>query len=421
MSERPALLGLGALFISAAILFLGGGLNGVLIPVRAALESYSTLQIGLLGTAAAVGTIIGCILTPGLIAQVGHIRAFAVLAAGAAVVALLHGLVVDPWFWVALRIPTGLCFAGLATVIESWLNASAGNRARGRVMATYMIIQLSMQTAGQLLLMSADPATLTLFAVVALAITASLIPVGLTRAITPGPVANVRLRLGRLYHASPSGVAGALAVGLVNGAFWALAPLYASDQGLATAEIALFMSAAVIGGALLQYPLGRLSDRIDRRHVILGTATATGLAALALALLAGRFAAGPLWFAGMLGGFMFALYPLSVAHVNDHVAEGRFVEASSGLLLLQGTGAVAGPILGALVMGIVGSVGLFFYIAVINLLLLAFVSSRLQRAPRPTAAEREDFVVLPSSATAGLDLDPRAAELDEVSEEEQWP
>lgn len=408
MSERPVMLSLAALFASAAILFLGGGLNGVLIPVRAALEGFSTLEIGLLGTFAAVGTIIGCVLSPGLIARIGHIRAFAVLAAGAAVVALLHGLVVDPWLWVAMRVPTGLCFAGLATVVESWLNASAGNRARGRVMATYMVIQLSMQTMGQLLLMTADPALLNLFAVVALAITASLIPVGLTRAITPGPVASVRLRLGRLYHYSPSGVVGALAVGLVNGAFWALAPWYADQQGLDTGAIALFMSAAVIGGALLQYPLGKLSDRVDRRHVILVTAAATVLAASGLALLTGLFPLAPFLFAGLLGAFMFALYPLSVAHVNDHVTEGQFVEASSGLLLLQGSGAVVGPVLAALIMAGIGPTGLFAWIALVNLLLIGFVLSRLRRAARPTEAERGDFVVLPASATAGLDLDPRA-------------
>lgn len=375
------MLSMAALFTSAAILFLGGGLNGVLIPVRAALAGFSTLEIGLLGTFAAIGTIIGCVLSPRLISRVGHIRAFAVLAAGAAVVALVHGLVVDPWLWVALRVPTGLCFAGLATVIESWLNASAGNRARGRVMATYMVIQLSMQTLGQLMLMTADPALLNLFALVALAITASLIPVGLTRAITPGPVAAVRLRLSMLYHCSPSGVIGALAVGLVNGAFWALAPLYADQQGLATNAIALFMSAAVIGGALLQYPLGRLSDRIDRRHVILLTALATVLAAAGLVLFDTWFAWAPFLFAGLLGAFMFALYPLSVAHVNDHVAEGQFVEASSGL---------------------------FAWIALVNLLLIGFVLTRLRKAARPGEAERADFVAMPASATAGLDLDPRA-------------
>ena len=408
---------LSALFIGAAILFVGGGLSGVLIPVRAALEGFSTLQIGLLGTGAAIGTVIGCMLAPQLIRRVGHIRAFAVLAGGAAVVALIHGLVVDPWLWLALRIPTGLCFAGLATVIESWLNASSDNAARGRTMAGYMIIQLSMQTAGQLLLISADPALLNLFAVVALAITASLIPVGLTRSIVPGPVADVRLHLSRIYRQSPSGVVGAVAVGLVNGSFWALGPLFAADRGFDPGQIAVFMSLAVIGGAALQYPLGRWSDRIDRRRVILVTSAAAGLAGLALA-----FAPAPgtgllLALAGVLGAFMFALYPLCVAHVNDHVGEGEFVEASSGMLLLQGSGAVAGPIMAATLMAWAGSGALFAFTAATHALLLIFVFSRLHRAPRPPPQDREDFVAMPSNATAGLDLDPRAVELNSGEEE----
>ena len=404
-------MSLGALFVSAAILFVGGGLNGVLIPVRAALEGFSTVQIGLLGTGAAIGTIIGCMLSPHLIRRVGHIRAFAVLAGGAAVIALLHGLVVDPWMWLALRIPTGLCFAGLATVIESWLNASSDNEGRGRTMAGYMIIQLAMQTAGQLLLMAADPALLNLFAIVALAITASLIPVGLTRSIVPGPVADVRLRLGRLYRQSPSGVAGALAVGLVNGSFWALAPLFAAERGFQPGQIAVFMSLAVIGGAVLQYPLGRWSDRIDRRHVILVTAGAAALAGLTLALLPNPSLGNLLALAAVLGAFMFALYPLCIAHVNDHISEGGFVETSSGLLLLQGIGAVAGPVAAAALMAWTGSGALFAFTAGVHALLLLFVWSRLQRTPRPQEQDREDFVAMPGSATAGLDLDPRAVEL----------
>ena len=408
---------MGALFLSAAILFIGGGLNGVLIPVRAGLEGFSTLSIGLLGTGAAIGTVIGCVLSPHLIRRVGHIRAFAVLAGAAAVIALLHGLVIDPLLWIALRIPTGLCFAGLATVVESWLNASAGNKARGRTMAGYMIIQLAMQTCGQLLMMTADPMLLNLFAIVALAITASLIPVGLTRAIVPGPVADVRLRMGRIYGQSPSGVVGAVAVGLVNGSFWALAPLFAADRGFDPGQIALFMSVAVIGGAALQYPLGRLSDQIDRRHVILMTSAGAGLAGLGLALLPVASQTQLLSLAALLGAFMFALYPLCIAHVNDHVGEGQFVEASSGMLLLQGLGAGAGPVLAASLMASTGSSALFVFTALIHGLLVAFVFHRLQRTPRPPDDEREDFIVMPGSQTAGLDLDPRATELSVEDEE----
>ena len=416
--QQTATVSLGALFLSAAILFVGGGLNGVLIPVRAALEGFSTVQIGLLGTGAAIGTILGCVLSPQLIRRVGHIRAFAVLAGGAAVIVLLQGLVVDPWLWLVLRIPIGLCFAGLATVTESWLNASSDNENRGRTMAGYMIIQLSMQTAGQLLLITADPALLNLFAVVALAITASLIPVGLTRSIVPGPVADVRLRLRPLYRRSPSGVVGALAVGLVNGSFWALAPLFASERGFEPSQIAVFMSVAVVGGAALQYPLGRWSDRTDRRHVMLVTAAGAAAAGLTLALLPTPQLAVLLALAAVLGAFMFALYPLCIAHVNDHVSEGGFVETSSGLLLLQGIGAMVGPIIAASLMARTGSGALFAFTASVHILLLLFVVTRLQRTPRPAAEDREDFVPMPDLATAGQHLDPRSGDL--LEDDDEW-
>lgn len=411
MVDRSAgALSLTALLLSAAILFVGGGLTAILIPVRAALEGFSTLQIGLLGTGAAIGTIIGCVLSPGLIRQVGHIRAFAVLAASAAIVALIHGLVIDPWLWILLRIPTGIALAGLATVIESWLNASTGNESRGRTMAVYMMIQLAMQTAGQLLMITADPMLMTLFALVALTITASLIPVGLTRTIVPGPVAEVTLDLGRIYRQSPSGVVGAIAIGLANGAFWALAPLFTADRGFESDQIAAFMSLALIGGALLQYPLGRWSDHVDRRRVILLTAIAASLIGLSLALLPALETIALLALAAPLGAFLFALYPLCIAHVSDHVDEGEFVEASSSMLLLYGGGSVLGPILAALLMDSMGSSALFMFIAAIYGGFVVFVLTRIGASPRPPATEREEFVPMPSSAMRGLDLDPRSVE-----------
>ncbi|OAB57319.1 hypothetical protein AY599_09000 [Leptolyngbya valderiana BDU 20041] len=414
MHTRPAgLLSLTALLLGAGILFVGGGLTAILIPVRAALEGFSTLEIGLLGTGAAIGTIIGCILSPGLIHRVGHIRAFAVLAATAAIVALVHGLVIEPWLWILLRIPTGIAFAGLATVIESWLNASTGNDERGRTMAVYMTIQLAMQTAGQLLMIAADPMLMTLFALVALTVTASLIPVGLTRAIVPGPVAEVNLNLGRIYRQSPSGVVGAVAIGLGNGSFWALAPLFTADRGFEPDQIAAFMSLALIGGALLQYPLGRWSDHVDRRRVILLTAVVASLIGLSLTLLPALGTTALLILAAPLGAFLFALYPLCVAHVNDHVDEGEFVEASSSMLLLYGGGSVLGPILAALMMDWMGSSALFIFIAAIYGAFVIFVITRLGASPRPPAADREEFVPMPFSATRGLDLDPRSTELDD--------
>jgi len=413
MTDRtPGILSFSALLLGVGILFIGNGLGGVLIPVRAALEGFSTPQIGLLGTGAAIGTVIGCLISPGLIERIGHIRAFAVLAATAAIVALAHGLVLDPWLWLALRVPTGLAFAGLAAVVESWLNASSANDERGKTMAVYMSIQLAALTFGQLLLMTADPMLLNLFALMALAVTASLIPVGLTRATVPGPVAPVRLKLGRLYRQSPSGVVGSVAIGLANGSVWALAPLFAAERGFDPGQVAVFMSLAVMGGAVSQYPLGRWSDRIDRRYVILLVTVISGAIGLALALLPELDAVALMALATALGAFIFALYPLCVAHVNDHVTEGEFVDACSSMLLLYGGGAVLGPIIAATLMEQAGSGALFAFTASIHALFVLFTLTRLGASPRPPASDRADFVVMPANATRVLDLDPRSSEPD---------
>jgi len=206
-------------------------------------------------------------------------------------------------------------------------------------------------------------------------------------------------------------VIGAVAIGLANGSFWALAPLFTADRGFDPGQIAGFMSLAVIGGAALQYPLGRWSDRVDRRRVILLTASVASLIGLILVLVPSLSATVLLATAVPLGAFLFALYPLCVAHVNDHVEEGEFVEASSSMLLLYGGGSVIGPILAALLMDRIGSSALFVFIATVYGLFVVFVITRLWASPRPAAADRGDFVAMPFSATRGLDLDPRSEEL----------
>jgi MFS family permease len=233
----------------------------------------------------------------------------------------------------------------------------------------------------------------------------------------PGPVAEVRFRPKQIYGQSPSGVVGAIAIGLANGSFWSLAPLFTATRGFEPDQIAIFMSLAVIGGALLQYPLGRWSDHIDRRRVILLAALASVAVSIAMTAVPDQQATLLIALALPLGAFLFALYPLCVAHVNDHVSEDEFIEACSGMLLLYGGGSIIGPILAAVLMSWAGSDMLLVYISGIYALFSLFVVSRIQASPRPSSVDREDFVVMPSSATSGLDLDPRSSDL-EIQENE---
>jgi MFS family permease len=247
---------LTALLLAVAILFLGNGLQGVLLPVRATLEAFATTSIGLIASAYSAGFMVGCLWMPYIVRRVGHIRTFAVCAAIAASIVLLMALAVHPLVWIPLRVLSGVCFAGLFMVIESWLNERATSGNRGQVLAVYMVINLSAVTVGQMLLPLADPAGFSLFALTAMAIALALVPVGLTTSSAPQPLREVHLRLRRLYAMSPVGVVGGFFVGLANGAFGGLGVVFAEQVGLSITGIALFMSASLVGGALAQLPLG---------------------------------------------------------------------------------------------------------------------------------------------------------------------
>ncbi|NJN45301.1 MAG: MFS transporter [Candidatus Competibacteraceae bacterium] len=412
-----------SLLLGAAILLIGNGLQGVLIPVRASLENFSTGTIGLIATAYSVGFVFSCYLTPHIVKRVGHIRTFAVLAAIAASVVLCLVLLVAPLLWIGLRVVSGFCLAGLFMVVESWLNEQSTNINRGRIFSVYMIINLSAVTAGQMLLPTADPGNFTLFAVTCIAITLALVPIGLSKSAAPAPLKQVRLRVGYLYSVSPVGVLGSFFVGAANGAYLGLGPLYAQAAGLSITGIALFMSAAMLGGAIAQFPLGKLSDHLDRRWVItavcmaasvVGTALAAagGLPEMPLEMLQNLTPAVLIGVAGIFGCFTFTLYSLCVAHTNDHVNAEEFVEASGGLLLTYGVGASIGPLLAAWVMQTLAVGGLFAFTAVVHLLFGFFTLYRIARRARVSEEERAPFVQSSSNRTtpAIAALDPRAFE-----------
>jgi MFS family permease len=421
-----ALVSVGALLLGAAILLLGNGLIGILLPVRATFEHFATTVIGLIASGYSAGFVLGCLSVPHIVRRVGHIRTFAVMAAIAASAVQLMALLVEPLAWILLRAITGVAFAGLYMVIESWLNERASNTNRGQLFASYMVIQLGAITAGQMLLPVGDAAGFGLFAVAAIAITLALVPVGLTSSSAPQPLGTVQLRLGRLYRMSPVGVLGCFFVGLANGAFGGLGVVFAQGVGLGTTGVALFMSAALVGGTLFQVPFGRLSDRIDRRRVLMLACLLAVIAGAVLAL-AGETQGGaiPAWLAriaalpsvligavAVFGGCIYSMYSLCVAHTNDFVAREDFVEASSGLLLTWALGAALGPIVAGPMMEWVGLGGLFFYVAVVHLLFIAFIWYRITRRASLPPEARPDFVQAGHTRTSHVlaAMDPRAPE-----------
>jgi MFS family permease len=382
------------LLFGVAILLTGQGLQGTLLPVRANLEGFSTLSIGLMGGAYFLGFTLGCLRGSGLVERVGHIRVFAAMTAMASAVPLLHGLWVETWLWWVLRFVTGWCFAVLYVVIESWLNEQSGNETRGAVFSAYTLITLTVLAVGQQMLLLYDPQQMYLFAIASAIVSLAAIPVVLSVAPTPRPAEEkVPLNLRRLFRISPAGTLGCLASGFANGPFWALAPVFVAGYSSDVSLAAWFMTSAVLGGAVGQWPLGLWSDRVDRRWVI-GLAAAFGLVVglvisltfkslppLALMLL------GAAW-----GGFAFPLYAVSVAHTNDHASPGEYVMISSGLLLMYGIGAIVGPFAASLAMQQMGAGGLFLFSACVHMLLLGYMVLRLSRRGAAPEEDHGKFV-----------------------------
>lgn len=382
---------ISALLLSVSLLLAGSGLQGTLLPIRAHMEAFSTLDIGILGSAYYFGFAAGCLLTPRVVRLVGHIRAFSAMACIASSVALGHAMILSPVVWWMLRAMTGFCFAAIFMVIESWLNERSTNQNRGAVFSIYTVISLTVVTIGQLMIMLYDPDSFSLFCIAAILISLAAVPVALTTARAPAPIKAVKIRLLRLYRASPVGFAGCLVVGLANGSFWALAPVYAQQSGMGISGVAIFMSLSVIAGAVGQAALGLTSDRMDRRGVIAFACTAASLAGVATALLS-RFWSPGIYFSVLLfGAFALPLYSLCVAHTNDLVPPDAYVEVSSGLLLTFAIGAILGPVFASAAMGAVGKEALFGFSAAGHAAMAAFAWYKIRTdAPAPDG-DREVF------------------------------
>lgn len=373
-----ALAPVAALLIGVSILLTGQGLQGTLLPVRASLESFPTVAIGIMGAAYFLGFTLGCLRGGELVTRVGHVRVFLAMTALASASPLLHGLVLQPIAWGLLRALTGFCFAVLYIVIESWLNERSSNENRGTVFSTYVMITLTVLAVGQMMTLLYDPSGLELFIIASVLVSLGALPVALSTSPTPEQPATVKLDMRRLFRISPAGVAGCLASGLANGAFWSLAPVFTAGISGNTGLAAWFMTSAVVGGALSQWPLGYLSDRIGRRRTLLVTGlfgVATAAAIVVIAPEVGFLSInllGALW-----GAVAFPLYAIAVAHANDYAEPDEYVMLSSGLLLVYGVGAIVGPFVASILMAAVGPAGLYVFAAAAHFLMLLYVGQRM--------------------------------------------
>jgi MFS family permease len=391
-----------------SILLIGFGLLGTLLGVRATIEAFSNMETGIIMAGYYAGYIIGTWQGPRIVRRVGHIRTFAAFAALGAASTLLFGLFNDAWIWLLLRMLNGASMVGLYMVVESWLNGQTPVGSRGRVFAIYMVTTLLALASGQFLLLVYDPATLAPFALATVLIILAIIPVAIARVTEPSIEAHEHLPLIRLFKLSPFGMAGVFGAGVVNGAFWGMTAVFGARLGLSDASIVMLMSATIIGGALLQLPIGHLSDRHDRRVVLLLVSLSAAIMAAFAGYMVLREWQGLPLVAFLYGGLMFAVYAIGVAHTNDHLTPGQVLGATRGLLLVYGLGALMGPIAGGLLMDQVGPVGLPFMSAAALLLLSGYGVFRMaRRAPIPLE-EQAEFVPLARTSPVVLEMNPQA-------------
>jgi MFS family permease len=400
-----------ALLLGIGTMNLGNSLLGISLPLRMEAAQYSTLITGVVMASYFGGLLVGSIYGKRLIGTVGHIRTFAGLAAVMAAVALIYPLLFYATAWAVLRFIGGFCVAGLFAALESWLNERSDNATRGQILGIYMIVNYVAIVLGQLMVNLWDLSGMEGFMVASLLVSLSLVPVVLARIEAPDLSDSEPLSLSQLYAVSPMAPVGSCVAGAVMGAFYGLGPVVARQIGFDVFQVSVFMGSVILGGLLSQWPLGRMSDRFDRRTVLLVVLTLGILIAgggVATQAFADPFP--PILAIGvLLGGAMTTIYPICVAQAFDYIDRNRYVAASSGLLLSYAVGSTAGPILSALVMGVMGPLGFFAYIAACMGALAIFVLYRtIARAPLP-ADMQEHVVPLPRMSPIAAELDPRLA------------
>lgn len=391
------------LFVGLAVLMAGSGLQGTLLGVRATLEGFETATTGLIMSLYYAGYFLGFLYVPKLVSGVGHIRVFTAMASLASAAVLVNGLFSEPVIWGVLRIVSGFCYAGLFIVVESWLNNISTNENRGKILSLYLFVMYLSMVGGQFLLNLADPGGPELFILVSVLVSLALLPIALSTRPAPELETHEPISLRRLYIMSPLGLFGAFASGIGAGAVFGIGAVYAANSGLSVVQVSIFIAAYIIGGAIFQIPVGWISDRYDRRRVLIIVSALTVLAALICFLadlLSSEQGGWKLYTATvMFGGMSLSIYPLCLAHTNDHLTHHQIVGAGSSLIMVNGVGAVMGPLLVSLIMTFSGPQGFFPLMAFIFATIFLFGLFRTQiRAPVPLE-DQGDYIAVPVRAS----------------------
>lgn len=402
-ASRPTTLSaawsLWTLLLGVGLLMMGNGLQGSLLGVRASAADFGNTVTGLVMSSYFVGFLVGSVLTPRKLREVGHVRVFAALASITSVAILIHALFVEPLVWAAMRFVTGFTYAGLYVVAESWLNGYASNRLRGRLLAIYMVISYLGMGGGQLLLGSADPSGMALFLLVSILVSLALVPILISYTPQPELSQPEAMSLRALYRLSPLGTVGCFMTGITNGAVFGMGAVFATNSGLSVAQVSVFMGAFIFGGAILQWPLGKLSDKADRQWVIVGVALVAVVLALVGALVSGWSPMALTLLGALLGATTLTLYSIFLACANDFLTDQQTVAASASLVLALGIGAILGPASAGVLMEWLGPDGFLWDLAVMHIVMVLFGLYCIRYYPTSESPEQGHYVMVASDTT----------------------
>ena len=389
--------------LSYGLLLLANGMFNTLLGLRGKMEGFSTETVGFVMAGFFLGLLLGSKYAVQVVAAVGHIRGFAAFASVMSVAVLGHVLWIEPIVWFVFRIAAGFCMAGMIMVVESWINERAERKTRGRILSLYMMINYLGAGMGQFMITVADPAKFQLFVIASMVYSVALVPILLTQASPPRPTSPKAMKISELFRVSPLGLIGTIAAGMLSSSINGMGPVFAQENGLSIVEVSTFMACVIIGGMTLQFPIGRLSDRFDRRTILAIVGALTVFAAVGVIWAVGQ---SPVWLfaAGALfGSFCFTIYPLCSAQVNDLAEPDKLVQISAGLLLAYGIGASVGPILASQMMGQFGPEGMFYSNATLAGMLAVFTVYRMTLRARSDKS-KVTFMPLGGTGTSSKQL-----------------
>jgi MFS family permease len=394
------LLNVWPLFFGLTLMMIGNSLQGTLLGVRANIEDFSSFTTGLIMTAYYFGLLLGSVYVPRLVENVGHIRVFAALASIASTTVLLHGLYIDPIGWGIIRIITGFSYAGLYIVVESWLNDASTNETRGRTLGLYMIVSYVGMILGQMLLNIADPSDIELFVITSVLVSLALLPISLSRRPAPDFSASEPIKFSTIWKRSPLGIAGVVMNGLASAVVFSLGSIFILQLGYDFKQVSIFMIAFIMGGVAVQIPVAWISDRFDRRKVIVTLCALSALSAGVLYI--GSYS--NFWFLvvgiAMFGGFSLPIYGQCLSHVNDHLLPRQFIASSATLILLNGLGAALGPSMIGAAMDYMNKEGFAMSLLVSYASLFVFGLYRAFRVDAIPLEEQGDAIIMPARGSA---------------------